>query len=191
MDALQHKGTQTLETPRLILRRLSVDDAKDMYENWASDDEVTKYLTWNSHASVEDSRACIANFFVVGYDKPSYYEWGVVLKENGRVIGTAGLHNIIENIRSGELGYCIGSAYWGNEYMVEAVNAIIDFCFNEVNFNRIEALHDVENPKSGRVMQKLGMQYEGVRRDACNSNKGELRDCCVYAILKKDRVSNA
>ena len=79
---MKHCGTQTLETKRLILRRFTVRDADAMYTNWASDPEVTRYLTWPAHAGVETSRAVLADW-TAAYAQESCYQWAIVLKEHG------------------------------------------------------------------------------------------------------------
>ena len=100
-------------------------------------------------------------------------------------IGSVGLPAINEGNLSAEFGYSIGRAYWGKGLMPEAVRAIIRFLFTEVGFYRLHAKHDVRNPKSGRVMEKCGMQYEGTLRGAYH-NKNQFADCKQYAILQNE-----
>lgn len=84
---MEHKGTVTLETERLILRRFELEDANDMFSNWASDPEVTKYLTWPTHSSIEVSKFVI-NDWVSSYDKKDYYSWAIELKGERKVVGS-------------------------------------------------------------------------------------------------------
>ena len=181
---MEHKWTKEIETERLILRKFTLADAPAMYERWASDPEVTKYLTWQPHRSVEDTRA-ILSAWIPEYDKDDYYQWAIELKSVG-IIGSIAVVNIHESVKEAELGYCIGRAYWGKGIMPEAVKAVINFLFDEAGFRRVMAKHDTANPNSGRVMEKAGMRYEGTLRGAGYNNRGII-DIVVRAILREDR----
>ena len=182
---LNHKGTQTIETQRLILRQFTMDDAEAMFRNWASDDEVTKHLTWPTHASVEVSRAVLSDW-TSHYAQPNFYNWAIVLRENGpEPIGNISAVHINEKIDCAHMGYCMSRAHWGKGIMAEALSAVISFFFAEVGFNRIEADHDPNNPNSGKVMKKAGMTYEGTMRQAGCSNQGII-DVSRRAILRCD-----
>lgn len=181
---MNHQGTKQLETERLILRKFKVEDADAMFHNWASSDEVTKFLTWPSHESVEVTKYLL-NDWIPRYNKSDYYNWVIELKETGEIVGNISVVQINENIKEASLGYCMGENWWGQGIMPEAGKAVINYLFNEIGFNRIEAYHDKNNPKSGRVMQKLGMIYEGVRRKKGINNQGIIDDV-VYAILWED-----
>lgn len=180
---MNHIGTQRIETERLILRRFTAEDAQAMFRNWASDDEVTKYLTWPTHANVGVTEY-VLNDWVKRYDQPDYYHWGLELKETGELFGDIAVVRFAEPILEGELGWCMGKAWWGKGYMPEAARAVLKALFS-VGFNRVCAAHDVNNPKSGRVMQKIGMQKEGVLRQAGRNNQG-IVDMALYAILRSD-----
>lgn len=91
-----------------------------------------------------------------------------------------------DNISKVQIGYCIGRAYWHKGVTSEALKAVIDFLFDSVDVNRIEARHDSKNPNSGKVMQKCGMKYEGTLRSSNWNNQG-VCDACYYAILKSER----
>ena len=177
-------GTKRIETERLILRRFTVEDADAMYRNWASDPLVTKYLTWPPHATVEDTRALLADW-VTKYDDGGYFNWAIERKGVG-LIGSIGVVSLSEEIGAAELGYCIGVPWWGEGLMTEAVKALLDFLFDEVGVNRVTAKHDVENPRSGRVMTKAGMHLEGTLRQAGKNNRGII-DVVVYSMIRSDR----
>lgn len=182
---LNHKGTQIIETDRLILRPFTLDDAEAMFRNWAGDDEVTKYLTWPTHTGVEVSRMVLSDW-TSHYAEPDFYNWAIVLKENGsEPIGSIAAVHIKEKTRCATMGYCMGRTHWGKGIMPEALSALIDFFFGEVGINRVEAEHEVNNPKSGRVMEKAGMRYEGTKRQGGSSNQG-IVDICMWAILRQD-----
>lgn len=181
---MKHKGTVTLETERLILRKFTENDAEAVFRNWASDDEVTKYLTWPAHRSVEDSAGYIA-YCLGTYIEISSYQWGIELKETGELFGNISVVRMNEDIEAAELGYVIGRRFWGNGYMAEAVKAVIAFLFEEVGVNRISARHDTNNPNSGKVMKKAGMQYEGTLRQGDRNNQG-IVDCAICSVLRSE-----
>ena len=182
---LTHKGTQTIETPRLILRRAVREDADAMFHNWASDPEVTKYLTWPTHSNV-DTTGMIVDMWISEYEKPEKYLWMIVLKELGEPIGSIGVGQQNERVQEAEIGYCISSRWWHQGITTEALTAVIEYLFTEVGMNRVVAKHDPNNPHSGGVMRKCGMQYEGTHRQASRNNQG-ICDICCYAILRSDR----
>ena len=181
---MNHKGTIKLETNRLILRKFVIEDAKAMYENWASEDEVTKFLTWPTHSSIEDTKIVLNNW-ISNYEKLDFYNWAIEIRETGEVIGNISVVLVKENIKGAELGYCMGTKWWGQGIMPEAGQAVIKYLFEEVGFNRISAVHDKNNHKSGSVMQKLGMKYEGTLRSAGFCNQGII-DEVWYSILKEE-----
>ena len=179
---MNHLGTKTIETERLILRKFTIEDAPAMYANWASDPVVTKYLTWQPHESVDITRMIITEW-VASYEREDYYQWAIELKGFG-IIGSIGVVDICESAKEAELGYCIGRSYWGKGIMPEAVKAVLGFLFDKVGFRRITAKHDIENPNSGRVMEKAGMKYEGTLRQAGHNNRG-IVDIVSYSINAK------
>ncbi len=182
---MKHIGTVTLESERLKLRRFNIDDAESMFDNWASDDEVTRFLTWPTHKTIDGSKWFI-NFCLDGYKELSFYNWAIELKDTHELIGNISVVDVIEETGSMELGWVIGRKYWGKGYMPEAAECVMDVLFGEVGANCIFAKHDVNNPKSGRVMQKIGMKFEGIIRQ-CNKNNQGIVDCARYSILKSER----
>ena len=185
---MKHCGTQTLETKRLILRRFTVRDADAMYTNWASDPEVTRYLTWPAHAGVETSRAVLADW-TAAYAQESCYQWAIVLKDRAdEPIGSIGAVDVSDDIAAVQIGYCLGRRWWHQGIMSEALGAVMDFFFDAVGCNRVAGRHDARNPHSGMVMQKCGMKYEGTQRSADRNNQG-ICDTSWYALLKDERYA--
>ncbi len=184
---MKHPGTQTIRTERLILRRLSVRDAESMDRNWASDREVTKYLTWPPHESVEATRQLLARWSQE-YEDGDHYQWGIELKAKGEVIGAISAVGMNEETETVEIGYCIGRAWWHQGIMTEALSAVIGFFFEAAGAERIEARHDLNNPHSGDVMKKCGMKLQSIQKAADRNNQG-VCDIAVYAIQngKQDR----
>lgn len=185
MFELHHCGTQVIETERLILRPYTIDDSEAMYQNWARSENVTRYLTWPPHSSVEATRTLLS-IWEANYQDPTTYHWGIVLMGTDEVIGDISVVHMNEKTLNAELGWCLGEAWWGRGIMPEAALAVRDYLFDTVGFNRVEARHDKNNPKSGRVMQKIGMLYEGTRRAAGLNNQG-ICDVVLYGILRDDR----
>ncbi len=184
---LVHKGTQKLETKRLILRRAVPEDARPMYENWASDPEVTKFLTWPAYSSLDAAKERM-EIWAEGYGREDYYQWMIVLKELNQPIGSISVVSMNDRVGKAEIGYCIGKPWWHQGIMSEALQAVIDFLFDQVGMNRIEAKHDPNNPHSGGVMRKCGMKYEGTSRQSSRNNQGVCDTAC-YSILKAEHNS--
>ncbi len=179
---LSHRGTKTLTTPRLVLRRFALDDAAAMHRNWAGDAEVTKFLTWPTHPNADVSRTMIESW-VPHYAEENYYHWTITI--DGEAIGSIAVMHMNELIGSAEVGYCLGRNWWRQGLMTEALTAVIRFLMDEAGVERVEAYHDPRNPSSGAVMRKCGMQYEGTHRRSDRNNQG-LCDAAWYAILKSD-----
>lgn len=183
---MKHCGTQRLETSRLILRKFVHGDARAMFANWANDGEVTKFLTWQPHSSVEVSQS-VTDEWINQYKNDGFYQWAIVLKENGdEPIGGISVVHMNEQAETAHIGYCLGRKWWHKGIMSEALQAVIDFLFDVAGFNRIESRHDPNNPNSGKVMQKCGMKYEGTLRSSDRNNQG-ICDACYYALLKSER----
>lgn len=179
---LTHKGTKTIETDRLILRRAVQEDAQPMFRNWASDPEVTKYLTWPTYENVGTAYQ-ILDLWISEYEKPDFYQWMIVPKALGEPIGSISVVRQNDRVEEAEIGYCIGNRWWHKGIMTEALSAVIDYLFTEVGMNRIAARHDPNNPHSGGVMRKCGMKYEGTTRSSDRNNQG-ICDAAHYAILR-------
>ena len=181
---LTHKGTQTIETSRLILRKALQEDALPMFRNWASDPEVTKYLTWPTYQN-PDAAHGILELWTNNYENADFYQWMIVPRELSEPIGSISVVHQREEIGEVEIGYCIGKNWWHQGITSEALGAVIDFLFREVGANRITARHDPRNAHSGNVMKKCGMVYEGTARQADRNNQG-ICDTAYYAILRSD-----
>ena len=182
---MKHLGTKSIETARLILRPFTPEDAPAMYRNWASDPEVTKYLTWPAHSSPDISR-WVVNDWVSHYSEDAYYQWAIVPKELDEPIGSIAAVHINDDTRWAEIGYCIGKHWWRRGFMTEALGAVISFFFEEVGMQRIQATHDPRNPNSGAVMRKCGMTYEGTLRRFARNNQG-ICDSAIYAIVREEQ----
>lgn len=182
---LTHKGTQHLETENLLLRRFNTYDAVYMYKNWATDSEVCKFLSWNPHKDLSETKQVVESW--INAYSPNCYYWAIELKDIGEIIGSISIMGISEEYCSCMVGYNIGRLFWGKGFMTEALKAVINYLFKEIGMNRIEGRHNTLNPASGRVMQKSGMTLEGILRQVkVNKKNGEFYDLAVYSILKSD-----
>lgn len=180
-----HVGTQKIETERLTLRRFKVEDAENMFKNWASDPENVKHLSWSAHKNIEETKN-ILNEWIASYENKKSYNWAITLKETDEIIGGIDVILLLEHIDCCEIGYVLSKKYWNQGIMTEALKAVQNYLFEKANFNRIQARHDVDNPASGKVMIKAGMKFEGVLRQSDKKNTGELCDTAVYSVLKSD-----
>lgn len=174
--------TKLFETERLILRRFELADAEDMFKNYCSSENVTRYMTWNPHPSVEDTKAYLTNVVMPKYDEGAYV-WAIVLKEINEVIGCIDINHYDTRKKHACFGWVIGEKFWGKGIMPEAATVIRDYMFSE-GFVRLWAIHNTGNLKSGRVMQKIGMIHEGTLHKYAFDNQGELIDVELYAITK-------
>lgn len=182
---MKHLGTIEIETERLILRRFTVEDAPKMFANWASDPEMTKYMTWQPYEEV----GAVADYLrglVSDYDKDTSYHWCMTLKENDEPIGAISAVHVDELVQSVEIGYGIGRCFRHRGYTSEAMQAVMDFFFGQVGVNRVEARHDARNPHSGAVMKKCGMLYEGTKVEGGWNNSG-ICDSVLYGLTVTQR----
>jgi len=143
-----------LETPRLRLRYVTAEDTARIYDCWASDPEVTKYLTWYPHSSIHITEWYV-NYILEEYKKPDCYRWGIVLRGADELIGmidVVGYHN-----GAPVIGYCSGRAYWGNGYMTEALKAVTAALFEDGYETIVIEAADL-NIASNRVIEKAGFE---------------------------------
>lgn len=150
---------QRIETERLWLRPVTLADVDDMFE-YASDEECVKYV-FPKHLTKEETKESIAVYFLA----TPLGKYAVELKSSGKMIGTIDLR-IIEEKNSGEIGYTLNRHYWNQGYMTEAASAIVALGFEQLQLMKIFAIHDIDNPASGRLMEKIGMEYEGTMKNA-------------------------
>lgn len=186
---MNHIGTKTIETKRLILRKFEITDSEDMFKNWGSDCNVTKYLSWQIHKDIKDSEDII-KLWISNYEDNSVYNWVIELKEINEVIGNISVVKLENTNKSCEIGYCIGSKYWNKGVTTEAFKNVIDYLFEKVGMNRICAKHNIENVASGEVMKKCKMSYEGILREVQFRND-RFSSLAVYSILKEEWTNNS
>ena len=173
----------TLETDRLILRKMKVSDTDDMFD-YAKRQDVTAYLLWSPHKTREYTRDYL-RYLQNRYALGEFYDWAVVDRESGRMIGTCGFTRIDTEHRWGEIGYVLNPDFHGRGLGSEAAERVMRFGFEELELHRIEAKFMLGNDRSLRVMERLGMTFEGYRRDAMWV-KQAYRTIGVSAILAEE-----
>ncbi|MEG4217409.1 GNAT family protein [Microcoleus sp. Pol14C6] len=185
LDILAH--LPTIETERLLLRKITLNDASDMFE-YACNPEVSKYTMWSTHTSLEDTKYFLKSITKM-YKRRELVDWGIVHKADKKFIGTCGFVEWSMTHSRAEIGYALSRNYWGEGYMSEAVNAVIEFGFREMLLNRILARCEVSNIASARVMEKVGMQLEGILRQHLFV-KDRYWDLKLYSILREEFFDN-
>lgn len=176
---LVHKGTQSIETERLLLRQIQPDDADAVFK-WMSDPEVCRYECWAPHQSAGWTRGYIIEVFD-GYKSDHTYQWGMQL--GNELIGSVSIVNVDDFHQKALMGYCLRRDHWSKGYTTEAVKAVLRYMLADIGLNRIEATHAVSNGASGRVLRKAGMVLEGHAKDFYYFNSG-FQDCDLYAITR-------
>ena len=172
-----------LETPRLILRRLEMRDAPDLFD-YSRDPQVAKHVLWDAQTSVSEARAYV-RYMLRRYRAGEPASWGIEEKETGRVVGTIGYMWYQRDNNACEVGYSLARRRWNRGYMTEALAEVLRFSFEDLGVHRVEAQHEVENAASGAVMRKCGMRKEGTLRGRLY-NKGRYVDVDLYDMLRED-----
>ncbi len=176
-----------LETDRLILRKLSMKDAQDMF-NYSQDEEVARHVLWEAYRSIGDAKAYIRySLRRARLGEPN--SWGIYHKADQKLVGTIGFMWWNTEHDSAEVGYSLARAYWNQGLMTEALAEVIKYSFTVLDIHRIEAQHESANPASGAVMRKVGMLWEGTLRGRLR-NKGRYVDVELYSILRSDFLKN-
>ena len=175
---MEEKTVKTLETERLVLRPLQLEDAKTVYESWTSDDEVSRYVRWSTHKNINETIEYINNT-IEKNKQDNYFEWGIVLKEENQLMGAIAAFPSEEGRI--ELGYNIAKKYWRNGYTTEALKRVMEYLINEKGIHHFRCSHVVLNPASGAVMQKVGFKY--VKNEIKDKFDGsETFECKVYYL---------
>ncbi len=173
---------EQIESERLILRKPRVDDAPAIFAGWVQDPEVARHLTWRPHENVETTKAMLERV-AVAWEQGLRFPFVIAVKNTHQL---AGMIEIRMESHKAELGYVLAKEFWGKGYMTEAVRALIDWAFQQPSMYRVYATTSVENFGSQRVMEKAGMQREGLLRKYVVHPiiSDEPRDSYIYAIVK-------
>jgi [ribosomal protein S5]-alanine N-acetyltransferase len=174
---------ELIDTERLVLRPPARGDADAVFDGYARDREVVRYLTWRPHRTIADTHEFLDRLrggWVAGTD----LTWALTLRGDDRLIGMIGLRP--RGFKS-DIGYVLAAPYWGRGLMAEAGRAIVDLAFADPAVHRVWAVCDVDNRASARVLEKVGMTLEGVlRRWIVHPNLGdEPRDSLCYSRIRQ------
>lgn len=169
-----------LTTPRLRLRKLSMEDAEDYFRHLGSSEAVTRCMLWNPHRDISESVSSIRKV-LRRYEEDSCYRWGIALKETDSLIGVLELLRFDEETGSCSFAYMLGENFWGNGFCTEALTAAFNFAFTQMKATAITADHFTENPASGRVMEKAGMHRVRILPGKYQKNS-KYHDAVEYTI---------
>ena len=173
---------ERIETHRLILRRPVLEDAGPIFEGYAHDAEVTRYLTWRPHQNIEQTKEFLRRCHDF-WERRAAFPWAIIRAGETRPIGMIDLRP--QGSRS-EIGYVLARPFWGQGYMTEAAQALVEWALSQRETYRVWAVCDVENVNSAKVLERVGMRREGIlRRWIVHPNIDAVpRDCYCYAIAK-------
>jgi RimJ/RimL family protein N-acetyltransferase len=174
---------QTFETPRLLARPPQVSDAPEVFASYAGDPAVTRFLSWRAHANVKSVEEFLARGEEAWRTGQGHFPWLLRRRDSGEVAGSIGLSVAGPSV---VFGYCLGRKHWGQGLAPEALKWLVDWALSQPAIFRAWAYCDVENPVSARVMEKAGMQREGILRrwHTCPNIGPEPRDCIVCSKVR-------
>jgi [ribosomal protein S5]-alanine N-acetyltransferase len=178
-------GTTKIETERLILRRLELADTESVFNHWLSDERVSDNRISPAHTNTSETKERLDKI-IRDYSSKEFCYWGMELKTNNILIGEIDLYNFDHATDNCEVSYSIGFNWWNQGYGTEALQAVVDFAFRQLNVHKISAAHNVDNPASGKIMHKVGMKQEGVIRHMIRNAKSQYKDCAVWGFLQED-----
>lgn len=179
-EKINHKGMVPLESERLFLRRLTVKDAQKVFENWTSDDEVSKHVRWDTHLNADVTRAWLKDCEEAAGNL-TFYDWGIILKDINEPVGSIGAFLSGQQEDQYEVGYVLGKRYWNMGIATEALKCMMDFLIKEVGIKHFIAKHAVENPASGAVMRHVGFEYAKLCKSKSFSGLREF-ECKEYYL---------
>lgn len=172
-----------LATKGFLLRKIKVSDAPNMFD-YFSRKEVVEYYDVELLTSQQQAIELIEGL-LYRYNAGKQIRWGITLKDKAGIIGTCGFHSIELEHQKAEIGYELHPDYWGRGIMTEIIQKIVEYGFNNMDLNRIEAFYNPLNHASRRVLEKNGFQYEGTLRERFLVN-GKFVDAAIAAILKEE-----
>lgn len=182
---INNTGTIEIETERLILRPVKLEDAQDLYQ-LVIDKDVLEFLAGlPQYTGVEMAIDYIENKLTKKYSNKSFYDWAICLKSENKMIGRVCVYKQDEERRMADLVWMLNANYRNKGYITEGVKAVINHLFH-IGFERIEAFANVVNKASIKVMEKVGMKYEGTLRKYDCRRDDSLYDAEMWAIIDED-----
>lgn len=183
---LTHYGTQTIETERLTLRQFQYTDDNDMLAYWISDPKIQSLYSEPVYSTKEEVKGLLDKY-IGAYERTDYYRWAIIEKESGICIGQIAIFLVDNKNHFCEIEYALGSKFHRKGYATEAVKSILDFCFNIVNFHKVQVCHKKGNIASQGVIRKCNFTYEGTLRDFFYM-EGNYMDRLYYSMLKEEYI---
>ena len=176
------KPPENIETERLALRAPTLANAAAIFNSYAQDTEVTRYLIWQPHKNIQETEGFLSDC-IAAWGGHTRFPYIIMLKGSGEVIG---MIEIRINGFKADVGYVLSRQHWGKGIATEALRSLVEWALRQESMYRVWALCDVDNLASVRVLEKVGMQREGVlRRQMIHPNiSNEPRDCYCYAAVK-------
>lgn len=181
---MEYVNFENLKTDRLFLRKLSLSDVEEYYDKIEKNKEVSKFMLWNPHKDINETRELVSEW-VKMYNDIGFYKWAITLKDTEEFIGIIQLLRFNENDNSCEVSYMVGEEYWNKGYTTEALKSVFEFGFKKIKLDSIIADHYSENIASGKVMLKAGMKYTGRIPDRFENEKG-YKELDCYKITKEE-----
>ena len=181
---MRHAGTQEIETPRLILRRMTMKDAKDIFE-YSRDEEVACHVLWSAQRDIGEAKD-YCRYMLRRYraDEPS--SWGIIDRQTRHLVGTIGYMDYSMDNASVEIGYSLARWLWNGGYMTEALRAMVQNAFEVMNVEVVAISHFVGNEPSRKVIERAGFIFEGVMPCGFKRFDGEIFDNVCYSILRSE-----
>lgn len=180
---MKHVGTQTIETDRLILRKYEMTDAKDIFQNWATDPKVSRFWGWEPHKDISETKSLLSGW-IHEYANFRTYHWVIVLKNNLQAVGYIYLNEINEVDQSVAVHFLLSRKLWNQGIVTEACKSVLEFAFNTIGIERIHSRNHIDNPASGKVLQKCGMKYVQTLYKHFLDYERISGDYCIYEITK-------
>lgn len=185
---MRQASFQSLTTQRLRLRKFLTEDAAAYYECLGSSDAVTKYMLWEPHKDISESEESIRKI-LNRYETATPYTWAIALKETDALIGRVDLLRLDQQAGTCSFAYMLGADFWNHGYGTEALRAVFDFAFTQLEVESMDADHMADNPASGAVMRKLGMTSQGSIPNKYQKN-GVWHDAVCYRVTQKEWFSH-
>jgi RimJ/RimL family protein N-acetyltransferase len=173
----------TITAERIALRWLTTEDVSDLFAVFSNPD-VMRYWSSPPLADIDEASKLLAHIHDT-FRQRTLFQWGIARRADDRVIGTCTLFHTDTNNRRAELGYALGREHWGNGYMQEALRALLNYCFSDLDLHRLEADVDPHNASSIKTLEKLGFQREGYLRERWLVGDG-IHDSFFYGLLRSE-----
>lgn len=181
---LNHFGTQSVETERLVLRRFKYSDNEAMLRNWIADEKIQSMYSEPTYTTTEAVNELLKKY-IDSYENSDYYRWAIILKDSDECIGQIAYFLVDTNNNFAEIEYCIGSDFQCKGFATEATKAVIEYGFSKINLHKVQICTKTINIPSQKVIEKCGFHYEGTLRDYFYMN-GEYVGRLYYSILETE-----